>query len=1150
MINKIYFSGDKRQSVMMNSFFSSTTLLWFANFVLFLAVSTNCLAEDVEIFQNETIAGEPNILLILDNSGSMTNTIVGSSETRMDALNNAFNSFIWDPDLTGINIGLMAFSNNGQRPTQHGISVPISPIDDEILPIMGSNLASNSFNTGSNFGFWSLDNDNLPNPSAGQGVRSYLPDVLASWTASLETPIVDSLYEAALYFKGMPPKSGAASAEQNHAAHPSSYAGTILSELRETLTGKRKQCDEPNCGINCEVYFAESDCEDGQTSCHTGNNCGSKSCETSCTSTCPGTKDIETGQCSVDEVRSCTTDPDCPASGVIYHCDRQKYICDEVANTKVNTLNDAVYRSPITQQCQNNAIILLSDGEPDIGEDQDGAEATRSDIKSLIGRATDCAPVVGQVLPTTDANSLADGRCGPELAQYLSTVDQSDVVEGDNFVKTYTVGFAVEDRPTAKNYLQSLSDSGGGKYFSAVDSVGLVNAFKSILNETVTAARSFSTPVYTVDPASTLVHSNDIYLPLFENTAFPGWSGNLKKFKLDDDGSIIDANGEKAIDSFGRLKPTAVDFWMPEDSTLTTTSNPITDGGVANNLNPTTRNLKVDKGNRLVSFSQGNIYPHFESSSSSSHKSKLFKFLKGFEEDGITPRSHIGDILHSKPTLISYNDSQVLFFGTNEGYLHAFDAADASDGGGQEKFAFMPSSLVKNTETLFTNEIVTEGLTRVYGVDGEITAFIQDEDKNGKVNGSDKAMLVFGLRRGGSEYYALDVTNPDDPTLKWKISSGGDFSQLGETWSKPTPAKLRYLKDANAVLTDVLVFGGGYDNRLDESSVADRTPLSSGKGNAVYIVDAESGELIWSLSGGQLKDSIPSSIRAMDIDRDGSIDRLYFGDTGGNIWRVDLTALDNEEGKKRFDVVNNSKLHHFASLGGTGADSRKFFFEPDVSIFKHSGQTRLVVSIGSGYRARPLNADIEDRFYVLNDENVMASPESTMIPIRDTDLRSSSSLSGESFLPGGKGWFKTLENGLGEKALSTPLTFNGRVMFTTFAVVDSDETSIDDSGCAVTKGNMSSAYVLDLMSGAAAVDLNDNGFISSTDESVVVPGGDILGTPQLVFNAPSNCTTDGCDQIVDIRTGNKLVPLVGGGTAGGGNNIGEYLPKVFWLNKH
>ena len=1151
--------------------------------ILGIIVNGLAFAEDVEIFANENPPSEPNILVLLDNSGSMNELMPGSSETRMDALSAAFETFISNPEIKDMNIGLMAFSNGSDEPRPHGVSVPVTDIDTEIMPIMLSNILPGYLSRDDIFGFFSLADDNLPDPTVGQSVRQYLPDVIRAWRANGETPMVDALHEAALYFKGMSPKWGAASAEQVNAAHPSSYDGGFTSTLSRVPSGSTTECfDSPTCGESCRLSTLDHHlCGVGEMSCWTGRSCfterldrgyrcelGSRSaCEAldprfscslevgrSCTRVCSGPLDVETGACLSGEVEECTesTFYQCNYEEIMASCLRETYECDELIDAKRN-VGSARYISPIKKECQNNTILLMTDGVPNMGEKRTEAEETRREIRDLTGSGSACIAIPGQVLPVVVGNTLADGRCGPELVKHLAVDDQSDSVEGENVVKTYTVGFALEDGSGAKTYLELLAENGGGKYFSANDSAALADAFLEVAYDSSPVARSFSAPVYTVDPNSMISHSDDIYLPLFKSSSLPRWYGNIKKFKLSDDGQIIDATGSPAIDSTGRLRVDAVDFWMPRTAVIPEGLDPVTIGGAANNLIPDSRNLLIDRGDGLINLSYANVSKTQlgDAGMSDAHKSSLINFIRGLEEDGSTPRLAMGDILHSKPTLISYGTQQVLFFGTNEGFLHAIDAADASDGGGTEKFAFMPSSLLGNIDGQLTNEKSADGeLKRIYGVDGSITAHIRDINKNGKVDAADGdiATLIFGLRRGGSEYYALDVTNPDSPRLKWKISKFGAFSNLGETWSKPVPAKLRFLESGREVFKEVLVFGGGYDNRLDLEDPSARGGLASASGNGVYIVDMESGEHVWSYTNGALNNSIPGNIRTMDVDGDGSIERLYFGDTGGNLWRVDLNAYDSLPGRRLYDVANNAKLTQIASLGGAGADPRKFFFAPEVSMFKHAGEEVLLLSVGSGYRSHPLNETIDDRFYIVRDENVRTVPPSTEPVITDADLMPASALAGDGFLPGNNGWYIPLLKGSGEKVLASPMIFMNKVIFTTFAISPESVGAVDEHDCAVSSSYLSSVYVLDLMSGAATVDLNNDGEVDDEDMSTTVENGDILDTPQLVFNKPKNCTDDGCDQFVDIRVGNKSIPIVHETTIGGGNNLGEFLPKVYWIN--
>ena len=342
------------------------------------------------------------------------------------------------------------------------------------------------------------------------------------------------------------------------------------------------------------------------------------------------------------------------------------------------------------------------------------------------------------------------------------------------------------------------------------------------------------------------------------------------------------------------------------------------------------------------------------------------------------------------------------------------------------------------------------------------------------------------------------------------------------------------------------MFGGGYDAAVyDEEDVSARD-YTSLKGNGIYIVNAKTGKYIWSYDGFDLKDSIPSSIRVLDIDRNGSIDRLYFGDLGGNVWRVDLNVDETDGDEGLYDVKQDARIYKLANLGGNSGDKRKFFHEPEVSLFKHQGSPVVTVSIGSGYRAHPLNTSIEDRLYVLYDENVMSSPKDAPQPLTESSLTTPDALGRQDFLPKYKGWYKDLTNSNGEKVLSTPLIFLDKVMFTTFGLTALRAHTTD--ACAQTTNNESRAYALDLMTGAPTADLDGDGIITDKDESIVIGSGEIPETPQLVFNKPTNCTKDGCDQFVDVRIGKMETPLINKDTVGGNVNLRGYLPKVFWLN--
>jgi type IV pilus assembly protein PilY1 len=166
-------------------------------------------------------------------------------------------------------------------------------------------------------------------------------------------------------------------------------------------------------------------------------------------------------------------------------------------------------------------------------------------------------------------------------------------------------------------------------------------------------------------------------------------------------------------------------------------------------------------------------------------------------------------------------------------------------------------------------------------------------------------------RRGGNFIYAIDVSDPDNPTFKFKLSpSTSGLSTLGQTWSMPKVTKVR---DGTASGRVVLIFGGGYDT-AEDSDTAGTT------GRGVYVVDALwDGDQAIPHFGGQGEHDFGQHPGCHDRQRrqgrPGFVDRAYVGDLAGNIWRMDLMTRPSTIPPAGW------KLHNLASLG-----ARKFFF--------------------------------------------------------------------------------------------------------------------------------------------------------------------------------------------------------------------------------
>ncbi|MDX1515051.1 MAG: PilC/PilY family type IV pilus protein, partial [Gammaproteobacteria bacterium] len=195
------------------------------------------------------------------------------------------------------------------------------------------------------------------------------------------------------------------------------------------------------------------------------------------------------------------------------------------------------------------------------------------------------------------------------------------------------------------------------------------------------------------------------------------------------------------------------------------------------------------------------------------------EFARGLLPDGATPRPWMmADPLHSRPRPINYgartgftatNPDIRIVLGTNEGYLRMIQNTNTdTTQSGKENWAYMPRAALK-TLTRLENNLAGDP-KHPNTADGSPVVLVKDVNLDGtiKVADGDQVLVFFGMRRGGRNIYALDITDPDNPVFKWRILGGsGDFTALSQTWSTPQVGRVK----VSGVTKDVLVFGGGYN---------------------------------------------------------------------------------------------------------------------------------------------------------------------------------------------------------------------------------------------------------------------------------------------------------------------------------------------------
>ncbi|WP_350551037.1 PilC/PilY family type IV pilus protein [Pseudoalteromonas sp. 120-MNA-CIBAN-0494] len=766
------------------------------------------------------------------------------------------------------------------------------------------------------------------------------------------------------------------------------------------------------------------------------------------------------------------------------------------------------YKSPFVPvtgeplRCDNSInIILMTDGDPSNDSSiDDDIYALHHDFFS------ENPPVVSNSYLAALAK-IIHGTDDVEVDLYKNTKNVLDIG------RVFPIGFGTGMSNSGKNLLTETADYGGGQYLHANTAAQLSDALKNTISRIREVNDSFSSPSVASNNVDQTRSRDAIYFAMFYPETGARWRGNLKKLKVSGD-QIVDSTAKGALDDNGLISKDAKTFWLPSNQPAD--GNAVAQGGV--NLHLTTldtqsRNLYTENQGALVKFSPTVVSDILNTTPDNtlSLASDDIKWAMGVDVDDEDrdgskqdQRQDIfGDPLHSKPVAIDYgNDDVRLLIGTNAGFLHMFkDAGNTVS----ESWAFIPSALYKIIKPLRENQAET----KVYGMDGAISVYFSNKSLNGEglndgiidASKGDEVWAFAGMRRGGKNYYALDITAPNAPKKLWDkpIEGGkGDFTELAQSWSKPQIAYIKAFGDK-----PLLVFGAGYDTNKD---AAIRSEDKTGRG--IYIIEAKTGEKVWALTPGENgftgKHSIAADVTVLDSDYDGYIDRIYASDTGGNIWRIDMPGSDISE-------FSHFKL---AELGSTRAtQDRRFFYKPLVArtMFSKVTQTtekgevvttRLdmpydAIVIGSGNRSKPTDTNEQDQLFMIRDENTVTKSFKTGAPatIKASDLMLMNSdpfgnllddvdgfIELEADLAKVKGW--RYELATGEKSLAAATVVGGVAYFTSFTPA-SDTATVNQ--CSLSGGG-GSLYAFHLHYGTKVY-----------DELKFATSYDVPDTPQLYF---------------------------------------------------
>lgn len=341
------------------------------------------------------------------------------------------------------------------------------------------------------------------------------------------------------------------------------------------------------------------------------------------------------------------------------------------------------------------------------------------------------------------------------------------------------------------------------------------------------------------------------------------------------------------------------------------------------------------------------IYPDCLVDTVDSHHENVIRYTRGEAVAGCRTRVadisgntwKLGDIISSSPTVMNYGDYRMIFAGSNSGMLHAFRMGHIQNRGetlrpaelwdddslalreniGREEWAFIPKNAMP-----YLRYMADPGYEHLYTVD--LRPYIADT--------GDMIVLIGGMRLGGacgngpisppadtnpvglSAYFALDVTDPENPGFLWEFTDPG----LGLTYSGP--AVVRRRDGAGQHYNHYVIFASGPTNH-DGTSVQELL---------LYVLDLETGQHIRTFDGLNINRAYGGRLftNGFDENKDGQTDFVFLGYTD---------KADQTDG--RFDKMEGGiiKIH---TGHGNPAEWQAEVYVPDIEGNAATGPVKIM----------------------------------------------------------------------------------------------------------------------------------------------------------------------------------------------------------------
>ena len=582
--------------------------------------------------------------------------------------------------------------------------------------------------------------------------------------------------------------------------------------------------------------------------------------------------------------------------------------------------------SPISETCQDNYVILATDGNPTAKTN--GNPYSDTEVAAGLHKSD----VFSQITALRQPNFSIASSGSRDLT--------NSALEGRQYdIKTFVVGMGVTANASSLTTLDEIAALGGGakngKAFLGSNEADLGTAFKAIFDGINTLPRGGSAVGVN---SSAYQAGTAIYQAKFKAG---NWSGNLLAYPADASGTITLTSPWGS--GLGAAAVVAAQDWDSGRKVITAKAS--TGAGVkfrwpGNAASPSATEIDKPQADALNADGQGALrlrYLRGDASNEEGCAGSCLNFRK--RENG-----PLGDIVNSAPVFVGApgfgypndfeskpyatfaaekkNRRRVVYVGANDGMLHAFDAGsvDATtrvvdQGTGAELLAFVPSAVYANL-----SKLSSPAYSHEYFVDGSPTV------GDAFYGGDWRTLLVSGLRSGGKGLFALDVTNPGDfaenaaaSLVRWEFRDSGD---MGHVYGQPLIVKTNNGKWS-------VIVGNGY---------------GSTNGNSVlYIIDVNDPSNVVKLDTGSGTNNGLSAPTAIDTNGDGIVDLVYAGDLNGRLWKFDLSATTSATW-----AVGNGGTALFYTRDpavSTGDSKKPITSAPDVTRHPKGG---FLVAFGTG----------------------------------------------------------------------------------------------------------------------------------------------------------------------------------------------------------